>query len=293
MSKQTTNRPRGWTDEEYGIVADSDRPIAELAEILGRSHVAVAKVRNKIRKGWTPAYQSMPSWTEEEDAFLVSHPKMTYKEVAVELGRTPSAVQNRRRILGERGLDVTFGGNWSPFMPGPRTLLSKTCPECGLLLPAKWFQYFRNGANLKTCKRCHVASKPKPKREPRDTKRYNARWFAKVQAITAPNATNSRNPWTEADEKVAADPSLTNLEKALKLKRTYASVQQRVHSSGYTSRNVWALGDPLHEQWIIDNPNLAHLDVITASLRADVEAQGIEWQWDWDDDDLEPVKKAA
>lgn len=39
-------------------------------------------------------------WTAEEDAWLVAHPGASSEEVAQTLGRTPAAVDNRRRALG-------------------------------------------------------------------------------------------------------------------------------------------------------------------------------------------------
>lgn len=38
-------------------------------------------------------------WTPEEDALLLRHPELTYKEIAVQTGRTPAAVSQRMVVL--------------------------------------------------------------------------------------------------------------------------------------------------------------------------------------------------
>lgn len=53
-----------------------------------------------------------PVWTPEEDAFITDNfRKLTIKEMAAHLGRTPSAVRNRRLLIGVSG---TWKFQWTP-----------------------------------------------------------------------------------------------------------------------------------------------------------------------------------
>jgi len=87
---------------------------------------------------------------------------------------------------------------------------------------------------------------------------------------------------------VLMDPSLTVLEKALKLNRTFMSVANQERLNGFTSRNP-NLGNPSEEQWLIDNPNADKFDEITANVyssRQLVDAGSHQPQrpeFDWDD----------
>jgi len=283
MSKLTEARVlRAWTDEEYGLVASSDKPIADLAAEMGRTRHAVQKVRNKLRAGWVP--NRAPGWSEDEDALLLSTLRLPAKDVAASMGRTVSAVHQRRHSLKSAGeASGAFGGNVSPYKPGARPMLAKTCPECGLLLQAKWFrQDGERKAWSRQCRRCFRAGRG-PEKSAADRVRSEASKYA-LQTMTLPGAVNHNKPWLEEDMKVLADPDMTRLEKALALQRTYHSVCNAVRKFDFPSKV--GLGDPERDQWMIDNPNadrVPEIAVTTPAPTPDPTMTPARPAFDWDD----------
>jgi len=248
---------RGWTDWEYGVVAENaDMTLAELADELGRSIAGVKHARWKLRNGWTRAQETTEAWTSAEDAVLLANKFATAPEAANLVGRSTEAVRKRRRALKDMGHELPhWTGNASPFRPGARPILAQTCPDCGLLLQAKWFTIV-SGAWRKRCTRCHSnRSEPARRglRNKSDQARRSKESAEKYQALTLPNAKNNGNPYTEADIKTLSDPDLTLFQKALILKRSYMAVAGAAHRYGYPS--AVGLGDPERDQWMIDNPN--------------------------------------
>jgi|GEM_PF-2730604 len=286
---------KSWTDEEIGFVQDHDDWTAKrIAEDLGRSVSSVKNMRKKLRSGWVPVFER---WRSSEEDFILANPCMKTVDVAAHLGRTVSSVMSRRQFLAkDRGLNVRFGGNVSPTSVGARPLLAKTCPECGRLLQAKWFMINgrnRNkGARLRICNECRGNSRPSRKRPASmGDIRSSKEAFARVQALTLLGASQTRQPWTEAEFTVLKDPDMTILQKALTLHRTYSATSQACRRNGFDSFK--GLGDPERDQWMIDNPNLDRLEEITASLPAPLEAPMVPEtpertapSWDWDDADL-------
>lgn len=277
----------GWTDEELGVIADTlDRPATEVASRLGRSGQSIYHARRRLRDGRP---KTKHQWSDEEDQYIQDKQgRVSAAEIAEGLpGRTEFSVRHRIRALGLR---QGYAQARSPFFIAHRPLLAKSCTKCGLILPADWFKFAANEKRWSSwCRRCHGAARTTHKQTEGGAarNRKHARAYqAKAQAITLATATRKNYEYTEADHTVLSDESMTNLGKALKLGRTYNAVCSAVSLKGYSS--LRPISSPVFEQWIIDNPNLSNLDRITASLRAEVEAQGI--QWDWDDDDL---KKSA
>lgn len=249
---------RRWTDQELGVIADTlNEPAALVADFLGRSSKAVHGMRVRVRKGWAPRKLG---WTADDDAVLRATSDLPMEAVATLLMRSVTAVSQRRSLLG-----ITFtGASWqqrSPHNTRGRRLLAATCNTCGLLLDAAWFNCEKSGPRRgywrSKCTRCIGTGRDdQPARsrnyytKTRPTRLEAARRLhERKQALTRQHATRHREPYTEADHKVLADPGLTLLDKALRLGRTYDAISNQVSSHGYTS--LVGLGDPANGQWQI------------------------------------------
>lgn len=270
-----------WTDAEIGYLVDTmDRPVIEQARHLGRSISAIKGARHRIVAGKPigPVYRL---WTEEEDALLrAAGTSRTGPDLAEELGRTPGAVERRRYDLGIR-VDVNNPYRLSPFTATGRKLLAKTCTCCGLLLSAKWFQFCKQDKSWEShCRKCKGSNYSESTR--RNNLKAKEAYRRRAQALTLPLAERNHQEYTEADHAVLADPTKTALAKALLLKRTYNAVHTAVSLNGYGSQKP--LGDPYQERWLIDNPNDARVQEITATLKkgiADGTLPRPEYEWDW------------
>lgn len=241
-----------WTDEDLGFVQDSEWPAWRIAEELGRTPQAVRSMQHKLRHGWSPKRVFPTEWSKTEDAFLFANQSMTAEEVAKHLDRTPYAVGHRRKTLRAAGIDVRQGRNFSPFYHGGRSVLAKTCPDCGYLLQASWFRSGGGGLRSK-CTRCAFSKYQEPGEANIGSDERARQWVAKVQAMTLTQATNNGNPWTDADLAILANPDLNLVQKSFLLKRSYHATQGAASKYGFLSTP--SLGDPERDQWIIDNPH--------------------------------------
>ena len=131
----------------------------------------------------------------------------------------------------------------NPFYITQRAvLLAKTCPKCGLLLGAEWFHRYE-GHYRSWCRQCEADKRSVPKTVPRSD------FHLRCQEASLP-APRNRQPWTESDYKVLADPSKTVLEKALQLQRSYYATNNRAHAMRYPSKTQDRL-DNSAEAWVI------------------------------------------
>lgn len=262
VSEFTGAPKRRWSDEEIGFIEDhSTWSAREIGDTLGRGMQSVQKMREKLRTGWSPIKEM---WTEAEIDFVRATTSLTAEQVAAHLGRTTSAIINRRFLLGSTE-GISFDGPKSPYFVGGRRLLAKTCPQCGLLLTTEWWIFYR-GTNSKgqggwasKCTRCNsINARPwnRANMTPEKAKQRTLaarRSEAKFQAFTKDRAHRNREPWTEDDHKVLSNSDLTAFEKAISLGRTYSAVRTMCYKGGYKSRV--GLGDPSNGEWIIYNPN--------------------------------------
>lgn len=282
-TKQAT---KSLTDRDYEAVTSMmDRPRAEVAAAAGLTLAQVAYARERIRNGRGPGN----GWTPAEDATLYASPMATAEDLASRLpGRSASAVAQRRAAIGAPR--PGSGHAASPHRPGGRSLLAKTCRECGLLLPGRWFKFKRADRVWSgTCRGCDSEAlkdwkgNRRPEASATAERLNNERYRHAAQALTAQVATMNGQPYMERDHAVLADPDLTVLAKALSLGRTFFAVGDAVVKYGYKSRR--ALGDPARDQWIIDNPNLPRVEEIRAALEAASTAEEANTAptWDWDD----------
>jgi hypothetical protein len=104
--------------------------------------------------------------------------------------------------------------SWA-FAPGQRTMLARTCVECGAFRPGDEFRTHGTDDNGKrtadpVCKAC----------ENNDRKRLNA--------TTYDGATQHRSTWTPSEEQYLLDhPHATALELAAALGRTWKAIQEK------------------------------------------------------------------
>lgn len=237
-----------WRDEEYAFLEDHPHLTArQIAEELGRTVPSVEKKRAKIKRGWEP---SRDHWSDEDIEFVRTNPSLTEAQVASALGKTLGQVEGQRKRLVQRE-GLSFEGSKNPCQVGPRPLLAKTCKACGYFLPAQWFHFNKRNGGYWTpnCYRCANAGK--------DFSKYSSRGDSastkRLQALSLETATRKSQPWTESDHKVLADESLSVIEKAVRLRRTYYATQHLVQEHGYPSRV--GLGNPESAAWVIHFPN--------------------------------------
>lgn len=256
---------RRWTDEELGLVNDMGLSPAYIAEIIDRSAKAVRHMRARLRSGWEPV-QPEP-WTPDEDSVLMSLPHLTVAQQARRLSRSKDAILHRRQILSETKGVVFDRSNRSPFRPGGRTLVAKSCKTCGQLLSSYWFAPERAGGRRQwraSCKRCD----PAHLRSPNSPARVAARSAGKsdssrqsgraLQTMSMKTAKKRGEPYTDKDHAIMADPDLTLLEKAVATERTYFSATFFCSKNGYRSRV--GIGSPT-DAWTVENPHAARLAV--------------------------------
>jgi hypothetical protein len=261
-----------------------DRPRREVADHLSRPVHAVGDMRAAINSGWT---RTLDVWTPEEDAIILAYPNFRNEELSARLpGRTATAVSNRRVKIQEQKRSLH---TYNPYAVAGRPLLAKTCTKCGRILPGKWFGFGVSHGIKCYSSHCRECSNKRISKWGKEAKRHQdgrARAYQeKAQAITLPLAEMKGQPWTEADHRVLADPSLTLLAKALITRRTYAGTSGAAQKAGYKSYQP--IGDPERDRWLIDNPNACRVDEITAALKQEFESAGVKFpEWDWDDEDL-------
>ena len=92
------------------------------------------------------------------------------------------------------------------------------------------------------------------------------KWMRAAQSATLEKATRHGLPYLDEEFEVLKDPTLTHVDKALALGRTYSAVSQMCSKNGYLSRG-YTLGDAASSAWSIDNPNASRIAEIAASLK--------------------------
>lgn len=275
------------TDEEMGYIAETmDQPRAAVAEALNRTANQVTKMRRAVRLG---ERRKKEPWTPDEDRIILEAVSAdgrilpTAGQMKNRLpGRTAVAIKRRRQAL-----DVLMPHHFqeaNPYAVAHRPLLAKTCPKCGLLLPAGWFGFSTKNRRWQAdCRKCSAARLTKQRQgwqEPEKAiQREKSRaYYDAAQKMTKDRASRNGYPYTEADHKVLSSGEITRLGKALLLGRTFASVCQQTAIHGYKSHV--GLGDPERDRWVIENPNEARATEIASLIKLGAESRPA---WDWDD----------
>lgn len=240
---------RRYTDEEMAVIADFSITTRKAAELVGIHHVTIASIRRDIDAG----NLRLSTWLDSEIDFVIENSgRMTTDKMAKFLRRTKQQVQSEVRRLQHAGvLDLRTSDQLKPWMVGGRTLVAKTCLGCGHLLAADWYGKVNNQSGevyRPNCRKCN--SEYGMERAKRTKDADHKAWYEKVQAYTLERAERRGQEWTGADIEVLADPSKSNLEKALELKRTYASIHGASSKHGFASKPE-RLGDPSSTAWRI------------------------------------------
>lgn len=116
---------RRWTTEELKRLMElwaAEKPLAEIAEALGATTHAVLHIVQRMRADGIPLARrtrghkhgrSNKPWTQEEVEYLFRRrlAGATDEEIAVDLGRSWSAVQNMVHLLRKEGAPVAMKGN--------------------------------------------------------------------------------------------------------------------------------------------------------------------------------------
>lgn len=255
---RTQAEKRPWTDEDIATISSNPSLTAKhLAERLGRTPGSVSHIRHKLRHGWE---RKLFPWTQgEDDALAALAGTMPAGQIAKRLaGRTLHAVETRLRDLGISA-GVPGGHKYNPHAPGTRTILASTCTRCGKFLDRSAFPKSRPDGQRKThCLFCEAkagARRYAENPDRRTSRLHLLRESARMsQEVSLQNAERSGQAYLESDLATLSDPSLSLLDKALTLKRTYMATANACHKFGYSSRTS-PLGRREFPQWSIDNPN--------------------------------------
>lgn len=250
---------------------------------MGRTIISVGHLRRIVRYGDA---RILIRWSDNEDRVIRECAGTKTAEAIAELlpGRTPKSVRGRIHYLGIK-LGYFYAAR-DPHIVGDRPLLAKTCSKCGLLLPSEWFLKTTSPSRRRSgkeywrdhCRKCsHRGNAPRVRQESPQARE----WTRKAQAITLPLAVNNGKEYTEADYVILADENLSNLAKALILKRSYKAASGKVSEAGYKSRR--GLGSAARDQWLIDNPNADRIDEITAMLNEVEPSMPTRPDFEWDD----------
>lgn len=235
---------RRWTADELAVLSDLSIEAEDVALELGRTVAAVKTLRKRLARGWAPRQPHLPLTVEHLD-FIASHPEMTARTVATELGvRYSQVTRARRELAQQRG--ISFGNgpyDKDPFAVGSRTLLGKTCRRCGVLRGGAEFN--RSGVKVSAvCRFCKAET-----RRPDDRQARENEVRALAKRVRVPYRAHHAEEYTTADMDVLADPTLTIAEKAARLGRTYAATSMAVQVHGFSSkieprvepRGVWVI----------------------------------------------------
>lgn len=264
-----------FTDDDFGLIESSlRRPARDVAKEFGWRVRDVYDMRYKLKNGWV---RTDPGpWNDDELAIIAS-PFLTIEQMESRLpGRTASAIRTQRFRSGLGDKSKVGLAKTSPFMPGRRPLLAKTCTKCGTLYGAAMFG---SAGRHSYCKLC--ASAGTQSRANRGKKDATRAYQKAAQALTERYAQKRGQEYTESDHVVLKDESKTVLEKALVLSRTYSGVGAAMQTHGYKARHI--TGDPKRDQWLIDNPNADRIEEITAMLAKTEPTTPTRPDFEWDD----------
>jgi hypothetical protein len=246
---------KAYTEDERAVALDLRYSAREAAELLGRSTASITTQRYNVNHGIYKGERVR--FSDEEDTFIRNTPHLPAWAVARELGRSVPAIHHRRKKIGAPASHTgqTVNAAINPCSVGDRSLVARTCYQCGLLLDASWFGYIgpRGGRSGHWWTRCAACCSERSAAHVRESGYGRARSEV-LAALTVPTAEKRREPYTDSDHKVLADPGLTILEKAVQLGRTYSGIQSALSDYGYSARQS-RRPDPRDVQWIISLPD--------------------------------------
>jgi hypothetical protein len=168
--------------------------------------------------------------SDDEIAFIASTMDRYASDVADELGKTRSAVQQARRRLrlaGRVGETCVDPKRPQPYEVGRRTLLAKTCIDCGLLWGGGEFANAGH-AYGPTCRRCRNRRRRRAREGAGISHAVRA---AALEAVTeslasseVPYRSRSGQPWTGPEIDLLARRDLTTPAIAAQIGRSWQAV---------------------------------------------------------------------
>ncbi len=124
------------------------------------------------------------------------------------------------------------------FVPRTGVLLARTCIACGRFLGAQHF-WVNDKAGTKRRQACNNCEHKR--KDPKWWEQQSAAakaFYVYAQDLTKALAVNHSRRWSAEDLEILADKSLSNLECALKLGRTYATICTQRRRFGISARAV-------------------------------------------------------
>ncbi len=123
------------------------------------------------------------------------------------------------------------------FVPRTGVLLAKSCIDCNRFLGAKhfWVSERATGKRFQACNTC-MLKRVSPENYKKQQK-WAADFYKHCQQLTKQKAVNQSKRWELEDMRTLADKELSNLDAALQLGRTYASVCAMRRRLGISARS--------------------------------------------------------
>ena len=233
-----------WTDGELGFIHDTmDWPVDEVVAHLGRSYLAVTSKRN--RRNLKPVTRK-DLWSDAENDVLLTSSHLSAPQIAKLLPRrSVMAIRSQRDNLS------LFAEK--PWQVGRRRLVAKTCPACGKLLSARWFES-KNNQWRTICVRCfNVRAKDCNAISKIKRSRNNASSYKRLQdaSLKVADPDKRGSEWMDSEYEIIARSDLTVFQKALAVKRSYYATGQKVSTMGFKSLS--GLGEQT-DVWVIQLP---------------------------------------
>lgn len=128
---------------------------------------------------------------------------------------------DRRTCSVECGVILATRNRARPWYVGPRTLLARTCNDCGLLMPRSSFPRGGGGERGHVCHSCVTLSLTPQQRQARAV--WADRQLQQKQDATRDTARRHGQHWTGAELEIALREDISTMEAAVMLGRTYAA----------------------------------------------------------------------
>lgn len=216
--------------------ACNDGELPHTVETCGKTAKRTYKIRATDLMAWADgptAPRPVRKWAADDDAAVVEMyygNACTYAQIGAFIGRSAGSVQHRLTKLGVMDRSSRRTSNRIPFhIPITGIIIARTCVRCGDMRDADHYPTTR-GRKSAWCRRCHNADRrAKFRSEPY----YAAR--TAVQTVTKRNAINDGKKYGEAEMRVIADTTRSDLDVALTLRRSLYAIHNKRQSTGNTA----------------------------------------------------------
>lgn len=234
-------------------------------------------------ENWCETKRTITLFTDADVAALMElAPSCSWEQVGAYLGKSAGVCKNKAAELRRKGFEVAKlpGSAYQlPFnVPATGILLAKTCSTCGIFRDRSQFRKGNGRKGLNGYPECYLcASKRNSRSESGMRNRSNLK---ALNDATRKEAINLRKPYTQADDEILRDTSISSLEAALTLGRTYQGIRTRRGVLGVriSGREYIKRADP-QAVWVIRFPNaMLVLQEHFKSIGRPVPQS--EWEWD-------------